>query len=407
MNRFGTASTLYPLYDPRTVREARMRFRRDSIPLLDRANSFYCPSGRNPCRGWILMARGDYNKLDHYSTLLELEVGNPTQTNNIGTLSNLAIVQAQCVTRGLAADANALYLVEVTDRRGVLCNRWFQFPLQKFYNIRAAAYPQTFYSGSLNGGAAWSWSSMIGDIWGTMSTFLGTYPGLPITPTGVPEGWDFPGVPAWDALCDVLDHLGLTVACDLTSTTAPYTIVSEGAADTTFTALQTKYKTNLEDDQEWIDTGSGRVPSSVVVLFKRRNSIYGSEETVRYDSLQWEMTPYYSVTVAAPSTFSAAAGTHHLWSDFTVRYDQDGNPLSADTTTAAAIAAERVTQYFARIYHATLGSMTQTYAGALPFTTGSQVDGVCWYQDYRDDDRQGWRTQIVRCAHPPWPDLWR
>jgi hypothetical protein len=212
-------------------------------------------------------------------------------------------------------------------------------------------------------------------------------------------------VPGWYAINDVLEYLGMTVACDLTQAD-PYTIVTLGAADAAFSALQAKYVGNLEDDLEFIDIGAGRVPLTVEVLFRRRNQYYGTEETIRRDGLQWEMTPYYAVTVSAPSQFTGAIGKHYLWSDFTVEYDIDNNPLGTDTATAATIAAERVTQYFAKIYRQTSGYMAQVYAGALPFTTGSLVDGVRWHQDYSDQRRQGWKTEIVRGPHSPWPDVW-
>ena len=242
-----------------------------------------------------------------------------------------------------------------------------------------------------------------------MGTFLGTWPGLPSAPAGTPEGFWMQGTSAWKMLCDVLDHLGFTIACDLTLSN-PFTIVKPGAADTAFTDLQTKYTTNLEDDLEWIDTGAGRVPKTVKVLFRRRNSIYGTEETVTYrnddTADQWDMTTLYSVSVTAPSTFSSAVGTHYIWSDYTVRYDHNGDPLADDTTMATTIATERVTQYFDRIYSGTAGLMSQTYAGALPFTTGSRVDGVAWMQNYANKSRHAWRTQIVRGILPPWPGLY-
>lgn len=375
------------------------------IRALDRANSFYCPAGRWQSRGWILLSRVDYNRLDKYSTTLQLNIGNTSSADNVQTLKNLAIVQAQCVTRGLASDLNALYLVEITDGRGLVHNQWFQFPLTASYNIRSPAYPQTFHPGSMNGGTTWTWSTMIQNIWQTMGTFLGTWPGLPITPTGTPEGFWFQGVPAWSALIEVLEHIGLTIACDLTQAN-PFTIVIEGADDLTFNEMQTRFVGNLEDDLEWIDFSAGRAPATVKVLFRRRNSVYGTEETVRYDSLQWDMTTLYSVSVNAPATYTGGVGTHHMWSDFTVRYDHDNSPLAEDVTTATAIAQERVSQYFGRIHPR--GFMSQTYAGALPFVTGTEVDGVCWYQDYRNGDRQGWRTQIVHGpgAITPWPDIW-
>lgn len=398
MNTFGSSLLQFPLVDPLGVRRARARFRRDDIQLLDHTNSLYVPTGRYPARGWVLLPRKEYAQLDSYSTTLQLNIGDPTKATNVGTLKNLSVVQAQCVTRGLASDDDALYLIELTDARGVLHNQWFSFPLTTQYNIRAPAYPQTFHPASLNGGTTWTWSTMLQDMWVQMGAFLGAWPGLPagINPAGTPEGFWFSGVPALPAMCEVLGHLGLTIACDLTSS-SPYTIVDDGADDPAFTALQAKYATNLEDDQEWIDTGSGRVPKTIKVLFRRRNDVYGTEETVRYDLPQWDMAAYYTVSVSAPATFARATGTHYIWSDYTIRYDQEGNPLGVDVAVAQRIAAERVTQYFDRIYSRTNGYMSQTYTGALPFTTGSQVDGVFWYQT---QDWYGWRTKIVRGDFP-------
>ena len=412
MNTFGSYYLQVPLYDPREVRENRVRFRRDYIKLLERANSFYCPAGRWPCRGWILLARQDYDRLDRYSTTLQLNIGDTTKQDNVNTLRLLSIVQAQCVTRGLASDNNALYLVEVTDGRGILHNKWFQFPTTSAYNIRSPAYPQTFHPASMNTGVSptttWTWSTMIKDLWDQMGLFLGAFPGLPSVPSGTPEGFWFVGVPAWTALCDILDHLGMTVACNL-SNALQYTIVQQSAADLTHAGLLSRYAAagNLEEDLEWIDTGAGRVPGTIQVLFRRRNSIYGTEETVTYrnDIMadQWNMDSFYRVSVTAPSEYEDAVGTHFLWSDYTVRYDDSGNPLDADIAVAQAIAAERTVQYFRLVS----GFTTKTYSGALPFTTGSQVEGVCWSQDYKDQDRQGWKTQIVRRGgRVPFPEIY-
>lgn len=383
--------------------------------MLDRANSLSVPTGRTPARGWLLMARSDYDNIDPYSVNLQLQVANPARPDNVGALGHLTVVQAQCATRGRAADPAALYLIEVTDRRGVLESEWSRHPTVSTYNIRAPAYPLVFQPSSMDGPppttTTWTWSRMVQSLWEQMP-LLGAYPGLPYAPRGTPEGFWFTGVGAWSALCDILDHLGMTVACDLTSA-APYTIVSNGASDATLTALQARYTKFLEDDAEWIDTGSGRVPGTVVVLFRRRNLFYGSEETTPYrddaTARQWNMSAVYSVSVPAPATFSTAAGTHYIWSDFTVAYDQDGQPYPSEVIAARAIAEERVSQYFDRIYSRTFGHMAQTYAGALPFTTGSQVDGVAWYQD-RSESRHdwwgGWRTHICRGSSATWSGLY-
>lgn len=412
MNSFGPYATQrYPLYDVREAIESRRRFRRRVIPALERANSFYCPSGRYPSKGWILLSRKDYNNISKYSTSLQLEIGDSREADNVSVLKNLSIVQAQCVTRGLVNDENALYLIELTDKRGLLYNEWFKFPLNAQYNIRSPAYPQTFIRSSMNSGVpvttTWTWATMIRDIWERMSTFLGTWPGLPYAPAGTPEGFWFSGVPAWTTLCDLLDHIGMRVACNLTQN-EPFTIVRLDTTDTAFTALTTRYETHLEDDLEWIDIGAGRVPRTVKVLFRRRNSVYSTEETMPYrnDAMaeQWSMKHVYEVSVDAPASFSSAVGTHYIWSDFTVRYDDSSNPLDADITMARLIARERVTQYYANIDPSSY--ISRTYAGALPFTTGAQVDGVCWYQNHTSRDWYGWRTNVVSGPAPPWPEIY-
>ena len=116
---------------------------------------------------------------------------------------------------------------------------------------------------------------------------------------------------------------------------------------------------------------------------------------------QWNMESFYTVSVTAPAKFASAVGTHFIWSDFTIRYDDSSNPLDADITTAQQIANERVTQYFNRISE----FLTQTYGGALPFATGSQVDGVCWAHDLDQQKFHGWRTHLIR-ADPPWPEIY-
>lgn len=409
MNTFGSATQQFPLVDPREVVDARQRFRRSALPSLARANSFYAPSGRWPARGWVLLDRASYDKLSAYSTDFVLTIGDVQQANNVQALRNLSMVQAQCVTRGIESDANALYLIELTDDRGVLANNWFQAALTTQYNIRAPGYPQTFYPWSMNNGTTWTWATMLQDMWEKLATgaLLGSWPGMPagFTATGTPEGYWLLGVAGWATFVDVVEHLGLAVAYNPTTATSPYTLVVDGAVDATFTALQARYAaTNLEDDLEWKDIGAGRVPGSVTVAFRRRNAVYGSEEAVRYDSpRQWESSPYYAINITAPSVFTGATGTHLIWSDYTVRYDMDGSAFASDTATALQIATERVTQYYDRIYSGTVGFMTQTYSGALPFTTGSQVDGVRWW--YTGEDG-GWRTQIVKGPQPPWRELW-
>ncbi len=384
-NTFGGFS----LIEPRPIREERERFRRQRIPELDLANSYYSLSGLWPDVGWLLIARKDYDQIDPYATNLQLVLCD--FVNEPLVVNNLTVVQARCVTRGLASDPNAIYLVQVANAEGIIYNPWFKFPTTSQYNVRAPAYDGSYYSGSLNVGVAWTWDGMVGDLWNQASAILGAYPGLPIVPTGTPENFTFVGVSLWEAITRVLDLLGLSVAGDNDA----FTIVVSGAADPVYEALASS--SPLEDSMEYLDIGSGRVPKEVIVYFHRRNAVYGTEETVRADSLQWQGTPVYSVTVAAPADFASAVGTAWVWSDFAVRYDMDGNPLAADVTSAAAIAAERTTEFFNKIHEGTRGMSRDVYAGLIPFTTGSLVDGVRWYNTgLHPDDYAGWRTEVVR-----------
>ena len=171
------------------IRDARQRYRLDAVPELLRANSLTVTSGRWPSAAWLLMTRRNYDLLDKYSTNLQLVIDD--LQNGQRTFGSLAIVQARCVTRGLADDPNAVYLIQATDGRGVLCNPWFDFGTTSQYNVTAPAYPDRYYSGSLNGSSAWTWDGMVGNLWTQMADFLGPYPGLPLVPTATPEGFIF------------------------------------------------------------------------------------------------------------------------------------------------------------------------------------------------------------------------
>jgi hypothetical protein len=401
INALIQSQTVAPLQDPRPERAGRRQFGRDPIPELGLANSFYVPSGRWPSRGFVLVKRSDYNNFaNKYATNFQLNFTD-VQTGTSITFNNLAIVQARCVSRGAAADPNAVYLVELTDPRGVLASPWFRFPTTSQYNVVAPAYPGQYYSQSMNAGVPWDWNGMVGDLWGQMTAFLGGYPGLPSAPTAQPQDFSFPGTSCWDALNHILDLLGMTVSMLAPPGVVLNQIVVDGAPDAYFTATQTKYANLLEDDLEYIDVGAGRVPGSVIVWFHRRSEYYGTEETVRPDSFQWWTNPLYPVTVAAPAQFATAPGVDYIWDDFTVRFDINGTILPADAAQALAIATQRVASYYSRIYRGTVGYLKQVYSGCLPFATGSLVDGLCWEMSKEG----GFRTTVVRGPQPPFP-LW-
>lgn len=394
MNSFGTPTRQYPLVWPGRTEAARSRFGRSTVPELKYANSYYELSGLWPDVGWILLDRDSYAQLDPYATNLQLRFSDFNSPTVV--IGDLTVIQARCVTTGISADDNAVYLVQVTNGIGSLYNQWYQTPVNVQYNIRSPAYPEQYYSDTLNAGTPWTWDKMVQDLWQKAPLQLGTYPHLPITPAGTPEEYSFVGVSLWEAITKVLTHLGLTV----TGSFPALGIAVSGSADASLALLQEKSATALEDDDEYLDGGSGRVPGSVVVFFHKRYQYYGTEETVQRGTGQWQGAPAYFVTVSAPAQFSRAVGVATLWSDFTVRYDYTNTPLAADVATANLIAAERAAQFYKDIFRGTQGYMRQVYTGALPFTTGSLVDGVRWYSG--PDRRAGWRTEIIRGY--TWPE---
>jgi hypothetical protein len=394
-----------PLYDSWVEILNRKRLRRTmDVTELDKANSLFVPSGPGPARGWIVLVRSDYNTLT-LTNPYNLTISD-SQQNTI-TFQNLYIVNARCITRGLASDPKAVYLVEITDKTGLLNNQYFTQSINVAYNIRSPAYPEQYYSGTLNGVSPWTWDGMVQDIWSKLS--LGTYPHLPVSvyTTINPEGWSFTGTSGFDALNKILEHLGCVLTRDLTKPAATQLgIVHLGDTDATQTALFTTYAGQLEDDEDWLDTGQVRLPGTIQVIMHRRNQYYGTEETVRKDAFQWSTTPTYTLPIATGVT--GATGFDTLWTDFSPRFDE--NNAIIDAATASLVATNRAADRLAILSRGNNGYLRQRYIGTLPFVTGVLIDGVSWQHIPLADKkgkltRRGWITEVIRTPMAPWPEV--
>lgn len=394
------------LQEPQKAHAGRRRFARPDVPQLANANSLSVPTHRYPARGWVLLRKEDLDSLDAYAP--QTLVFDDFSTSL--TFTGLYIVTTRCVTTGVIGSTSDLHLVELTDARGIYRNPQFRKTLNAQFNVRSPAYPDQYYTGSINGTAPWTWSQMVQTIWETMP-LLGTYPTLPTFPGQLPEGWIFAGVSAFDALCDVLDLIGCVVTWNPVGNV--YSVAQVGAADSSFATLSTQY--TLAEDLQDSALGSGSVPASVTVNFHRRNQFYGTEEQVRRDSSQWSTTPEYQKSIA--TTYMDAEGNAILWADFTVQYDVSGSTVAASASAADAYAAELAAYLVARITRGQ-GRMHRWYLNLAPFTVGSLVDGVCWRfgpaeltdqeaeslarsndawkMPSRDMRRWSWSTEIIR-----------
>ncbi len=383
-----------PLYD--AAIEAQNLVGQPTPTGFDRANSFLCPLGKAPGHGWIILRRRDMNALNlnglHILTLqLDPEVG-ATQTQRF---RNLVICKEPVnLDPGLGAnDPDSVYLVEVADARWRCQNPTFKIALDKAYNVRAQAYQSDSYSYSLNTGVAWTWATMLADIWSVL-TPLGAWPGLPagVTPASAPDGWEFRGVSAYDALNIILARIGCALRADLSLTTGQFSIVQVGAVDTAADQALARAAGRKIHDGEYLDIVRGKTPYGVRVFFHRREKNYGTEQTTPSGSGQWQGNAVYHVDITGPVSSTAEASTWQpLWSDLPAIYDDAGAITNA---AACSASAQELSDNFYRMLRSSGGlRLWHRYSGLLNLTAGSDLKGVAWVVN-----ELGIYTEVIR--HP-------
>lgn len=365
-------------------------------PDFARCNSLVNPLGREPARAYVLMLRKDLNKLN-LNALHTLTFGD-SLGNRVSAL-NLVVIQEPLAITGsnTLGDVKTSYLVQLADARWRVRNPNYQIPVNQQYNVRAPAYAAAggatiYYADSLNAGAAWTWLTLVQSLWGTMAAQLGTAPAaLPFTPDGTPEGWIFAGVPAWDALCDVLDRIGCAVTW--TPGTGVYSLVRIGATDAASDLVIAKAEAAHRKilDGEYPSVVRGKLPYGVRVFFHRSSQYAGTEEAATRTTSQWQTGSVYNVDVVGPNAATAEPGTYHLiWDDLTAIYSPAG--ALQNGAALATRAAERSADYFRQ--HSGVGGnrLWKTYGGLVNIAPGSTIRGVAW----RQDSQGGFVTEVVR-----------
>src|SRR5262245_27884301 len=97
---------------------------------LSKANTFHCPLGRGPGRGWVLLRRAD---LDAVALTADQELAFADDAGHRTTFRKITLVGAQCVTPGAPDDGQRAYLCELVDRRHHLA----RVPIDAAYNVRS------------------------------------------------------------------------------------------------------------------------------------------------------------------------------------------------------------------------------------------------------------------------------
>lgn len=359
------------MLDPATLYEYAKQYG-TPLDFWGRANSYSCPVGKEPGVGWVLLLRKDLDALDKNA----FHAFRWVDEKRTLVIPSLMIVRATCMIRALAGDKDAAYLVEVADKR-----RSFRFSsINKAYNVRVPAPgADTYYSESLNSGVAWSWATMIANIWSFLPTTAGAAPALPSTPAGTPDGFRFHGVTAWDALHVVLDKLNFTTAYDPIADS--FSIVELGATQAGL-AKSLKF---LEDRLLFTADPLGaqaaaraNVPENIRVFFRAKTDHYDFSHTLSQENNSDPAREYYSELVATGVTGAEAGSVLPLWDDMFALYNIAGSRTNAAALTTQATA--RKTQYLQSI------SDRESYhiAGACSLIKpGSQVSLVRW-RDYGD-----------------------
>ncbi len=357
------------------------------------ANSFTCPVGPEPGRGWIVMERADLEKLTladpHELKWRGLIAKDRTvKGERTLTLKNLYIVNDPIRIDTTGDDApGSLYLVEITDVR-FLAKHFSS--INAAYNLRKPGPPygaagedeDRYYTSTLNAGAFWTWDTLCENIWEdtALEDMLGAYPGLPYTPTGTPEDMRFVGVTAWWALHHVLDQIGCTTALDPTQDDGAFSIVQLGETQAGLAAKEDKYdeacpRMHSFDPQAAKAT---RIPETIRVHFRYRHENGPDGWT----------TLAYTVDKATGVAGVVAGSVLPIWDSMPARYDAGTATLS--NSAALSTRATEVKDNWLAIHNVSRGR--KVYGGIVAdILPGEEVRAVEW--------RNGgdtWRTTVIK-----------
>jgi hypothetical protein len=355
------------------------------IPPADfaKANSLVNPLGREPAMGYLLLSRASLNAINLNG--LHILVMDDSRGGKV-IIPRLVIAKEplNLTPSTVANDPKSAYLVTVADSRWRVANPYYRVMANKEFNVRMSSTadsgdPAAYYVTTMNTGSVpWTWLTLVQYLWGLMAVQLGAAPAaLPFTPDGTPENWLFPGVPAWYALCEVLDKINCAVAW--APTLGTYSIVEIGDADPISAGILARAESQARkiDDAEPLAVVRGKVSESAYVYFRKQPPPLGQ-------------SPFVVITV--PSGFAGVEpGTATpIMDDLPALYDDTGTLLNgADLNTRAA---ERAETFYLALAGIGGTRLRKIYSGIVPIAPGSTIRGVAW----RTDAEGALITEVVR-----------
>ena len=373
-----------------------------------KCNTFRTSIGPYYGRGWVLMLRRDAERIANRNFL---EMMWRDGRGNQATLKKLVFINASLVfPAGRVTQREDLMMVEIADIRYAAQNPAWGNPINKTYNVRAPAAAQTYYADSLNAGAAWTWQTMLDNIWGNLQgATMGAAPQLPVGAAlaSNPEGFRFHGVSAWWAWTEALAALGCAPAVD--PFTGDVRIIrvgyQEGGDFANFNASLLRFANRCFWWTDVIEANWAKIPEKVRVFFHKQAEHYGTEKTTNWTAgNQWAMDAVHSVDVTAADVSAAGAipglsitnldvgSFAPLWDDLPALVDFNAALTNGAACTARAL--ERAKDYYRSLF-AGKDILNRIYSGPLQDNDlarpGPALTGVAWLEQ-----GQGMITEILR-----------
>lgn len=325
-----------------------------------KANGYWCPVGPMPGRAWLLMVR---------SAVAAIANGSPhtltfAQGTSSAALTGLYFDKAERLSTGGTGEADAVYLAEFVDVRGLL--ERFTDTGNVSANIRSYAQDDDY----LTDYDGYTWTSLVAELWAALpSGLVGSYPGLPYTPDGAPEGVRYIGTNGWAALHEVLARINCTTAFNPVAGT--FSIVQVGAAQ----ALPSGLGTPLWDGEPF--DGATDVPATIRVYFPIHHKNYGQERDTEVSTNWITEEAGYKIDVATGVSGAVAGTILPLWDDLPRVLDEDNSVTNSSALTSRANerAAKWVTEH-----NQSANIMHRVYAGPhASLLPGSLNKAVYWH----------------------------
>jgi len=358
-----------------------------------RPNVFRCPLGESPGGASLLLTRRDVDALaadaaaEH--TLVFRRKSDDGSFREEVAFPRLLFIQAERVDPGAKDDPDALFQVELADRRW-LAEQYSDVGKLRL-NLRSFAQDDAYLDGT--GGA--DWAAVIEELWSTLAGMLGDFPGLPATFSGAggPDNVDVTGQSAWRLLHRLLEEMGCSVRYE--PLTAAFFIV-DLAAD------QADLSGNLSQaakyfDEETIRPAAGPVaaPETIRVYFRNWPQSYGQERDTGVTDHWLVDGRFHSLDVATNIAGAASGTVLPLWDERTRNLDEDGQPINAAEVTARA-------QQRAAAWLGERSRRSQSPQMTLPgwrtdILPGAAIAEVRW----QADARHGATTELRRHSERP------